>query len=215
METSGSGVLQWRHQTDSSSSCARTRGSRKSGWTPSDRSCPSPCRRRIMPVSTKLEGARTQWQRCGIRFRIVFALLTGSKHEGNALQNNRTTTYPWPWYLCLLAAEANIKHKRWNTERCDDRPTMNWTRQQTATCCQWISTDWSLCCIQSWPDCTTAGIRLELTLDLIRTEHFVKDNYIYKLLNLQICVITMLTKKYMFFSNMFGVFQNSFKKYIT
>lgn len=50
-ETSGIVVLWWRHRSDNLSSCVSRRGSRKSGWMRSNRSCPGPWRRRIIPVS--------------------------------------------------------------------------------------------------------------------------------------------------------------------
>ncbi len=67
--TSGSVALWWRHLSDSLSSCASRRGSRGSGWTPSDRSCPGPCHRRIIPVSN----ARKYCQQCTVH-RYVSAV---------------------------------------------------------------------------------------------------------------------------------------------
>lgn len=53
-ETSGTTGFWWRRPSGSLSSCVSRRGSRKSGSTPSDRSCTGPCHLRIMPVSTNL-----------------------------------------------------------------------------------------------------------------------------------------------------------------
>lgn len=61
-ETSGSMALRWRRHSDSLSSCASKRGSRRSGWTPSDRSSLGPWHRRIILVSKA-----AKWrQRCKV-----------------------------------------------------------------------------------------------------------------------------------------------------